>query len=60
MRQLSRWGHYSDYKYGWAHIRLHGLSHQMKHLEDLMKKESTEFLRSSPRVKQLCIFYRSG
>ena len=30
----------------------------MKPMEDLMKEEATEFLKSSPKEKQLCVFYR--
>ena len=32
----------------------------MKHMEDLMKEESSEFLKSSPQVKQMCVFQRTG
>lgn len=44
----------------WAQIRIQGLTNQMRSLEELMKEESTEFLRSSPSVKQLCVFERAG
>ena len=41
----------------WAVIRIPGFP---KELEDKMKIEATEFLGSSPCVKQLCVYERSG
>ena len=46
----------------WAVIRLSDIQNekQKRLLEDTMKSEATEFLKSSPKVKQLCVFERKG
>ena len=46
----------------WAVLRLSGsgLRSQIQALEASMRSEATEFLRSPPKVKQLCVFERKG
>ena len=47
-----------DVDQGWAHVRL--LGWKMYELENILKEEATEFLRSAPRVKQVFVYQRAG
>ena len=53
---------HSEIDHKWAVIRLSDIQNeeQKRKLEDTMRTEATEFLKSSPKVKQLCVFERNG